>query len=63
MYNNVTTVNYSQQHSIMYLKFAQRVDIKCSHYQKERERRENKGGDGYINWLDGHDYFTIYIYI
>lgn len=44
---------------MIYLKFAERVDLKCSHQKK----KVSKWGDACVNYFDCGDHFTIYTFI
>ena len=57
MYSQVTTVEHH-----VYLKFTKRVNHICpSHPQTPNTG--DCGGDGYVNWFDCGNYFTMYTYI
>lgn len=53
----------------IYLKFAKRVNLKCSYHENKIKKEKNKNTmvimwcDGYINSLECGDYFIMYTYI
>ena len=50
---NVQQCDYHYQYRIVFLKFAKRVDPKCSHYKKKNERKWQLWSDRYVNSLVG----------
>ena len=56
---NVHDGECSQQQCIGCLKFAKRVELKCTYHRK----MVTMPGDGYVNWLDCGDNFTMHLYI